>query len=638
MSRRASEPEPSSSGRSAGADGPQWRRVPGRTRPATESATMQTLRGIAVSPGIAIGPAMVIDPHGQRLPHRNIAAEAVADEFDRLDCALQTALDEAHAAEIEARHRLGPQYADILGAHAQMVADPSLRRDVREWIERDRISAEHAVCEVLDAHAAKLEQLTDSYLAGRAADVRDIRQRVLGHLIGKGRPKVTQGLLEPSVLLAPDLSPSETAGLDPSLVLGFATEAGGRASHTAIVAEALEIPAVVGVGRFLDKARHARSVIVDGDEGLVVLDPDAPTLERYRKASTARVKRFEVLSGLSSLPAETLDGVQVGLWGNIEFPTEAAACLKRGAAGVGLYRTEFLFLDRPTPPSEQEQFEAYAAVVHALKGHPVTIRALDLGADKLASYLTSGHSDANPVLGLRSLRLLLRDPGLFRTQLRAVLRAGALGDVRIMFPLVSTLTELRAARALLNDVASELAAEGVPVRAEMPVGAMIEVPAAAVMADQLAKEVDFFSIGTNDLIQYTLAVDRTNEAVADLYSAADPAVLRLIALVVAAAAPRGMDVSVCGTMGGEPLYTMLLLGLGVRHLSMPPHQLPEVKRVIRGVRLEQAQALAALALRQETSEAVAALLLDALRSAAPEPPAADRDGLPCDPAESVAKR
>lgn len=638
MSRRASEPEPSSSGRSAGADGPQWRRVPGRTRPATESATMQTLRGIAVSPGIAIGPAMVIDPHGQRLPHRNIAAEAVADEFDRLDCALQTALDEAHAAEIEARHRLGPQYADILGAHAQMVADPSLRRDVREWIERDRISAEHAVCEVLDAHAAKLEQLTDSYLAGRAADVRDIRQRVLGHLIGKGRPKVTQGLLEPSVLLAPDLSPSETAGLDPSLVLGFATEAGGRASHTAIVAEALEIPAVVGVGRFLNKARHARSVIVDGDEGLVVLDPDAPTLERYRKASTARVKRFEVLSGLSSLPAETLDGVQVGLWGNIEFPTEAAACLKRGAAGVGLYRTEFLFLDRPTPPSEQEQFEAYAAVVHALKGHPVTIRALDLGADKLASYLTSGHSDANPVLGLRSLRLLLRDPGLFRTQLRAVLRAGALGDVRIMFPLVSTLTELRAARALLNDVASELAAEGVPVRAEMPVGAMIEVPAAAVMADQLAKEVDFFSIGTNDLIQYTLAVDRTNEAVADLYSAADPAVLRLIALVVAAAAPRGMDVSVCGTMGGEPLYTMLLLGLGVRHLSMPPHQLPEVKRVIRGVRLEQAQALAALALRQETSEAVAALLLDALRSAAPEPPAADRDGLPCDPAESVAKR
>ena len=632
MSRRApgSEPSPSGHGRGTRTDVPSRSRALSRARPSIEPATMQTLRGIAVSPGIAIGPAMVIDPRGQRLPHRNIAVEAVAGEFERLDRALLSARVEVQAAEAQARQHLGPQYADILGAHAQMVADPSLRRDTREWIERDRISAEHAVCEVLDAHAAKLEQIADSYLAARAADVRDICQRILGHLIGEARPQVTQGLLEPSVLLAPDLSPSETASLDPSLVLGFATEAGGRASHTAIVAEALEIPAVVGVGRFLDRARHARSVIVDGDEGLVVLDPDGPTLERYRQASAARSKRFEVLAGLARLPAETLDQVQVGLWGNIEFPSEAAACLERGAAGVGLYRTEFLFLDRPTPPSEQEQFEAYAAVVHALGGLPVTIRVLDLGADKLASYQSSGHADANPALGLRSLRLLLRDRGLFRTQLRAILRAGALGNVRMMFPLVSTMTELRTARALLNEAASELSREGVSARADIPVGAMIEVPAAAVMADQLAKEVDFFSIGTNDLVQYTLAVDRTNETVADLYSAADPSVLRLIATVVAAAAPRGIDVSVCGTMGGEPLYTMLLLGMGVRHLSMPPHQLPEVKRVIRGVRLEQARTLAAAALRQETSEAVVALLKDALRRAVPETPtvSTDRNSLP----------
>ena len=307
----------------------------------------------------------------------------------------------------------------------------------------------------------------------------------------------------------------------------------------------------------------------------------------------------------------------VGLLGNIEFPAEVAACLDRGADGVGLYRTEFLFLDRPTPPSEEEQFEAYAAVVHALGGRPVTIRALDLGADKLTSYHAAGHADANPALGLRSLRLLLRDPDLFRTQLRAILRAAALGDVRVMFPLVSTTAEIRAARTLLNDVAAELAAEGVAARSDLAVGMMVEVPAAAVMADQLAKEVDFFSIGTNDLIQYTLAVDRTNETVADLYSAADPAVLRLIATVVAAAAARGLELSVCGTMGGEPLYTMLLLGMGVRQLSMPPHQLPEVKRVIRGVTLEAARRLAAEVLLQETSQAVVALLRDTLRQTLP---------------------
>lgn len=589
-------------------------------RPLTEPETMQTLRGIAVSPGIAIGPAMVIDPHGQRLPHRNILSKAVAAEVERLDRALDQARAEAEAAEAEARQRLGPQYADILAAHGQMISDPILRRDARGRIEGDLIAAEHAVCEVLEAHAARLARLPDSYLAARAADVRDIQQRILGHLMGERRESVMQGLPEPSVLLAPDLSPSETAGLDPELVLGFATEVGGRASHTAIVAEALEIPAVVGVGPFLDLGRHCRTVIVDGDEGLVVLDPDGPTLARYREAAAERTKRFEGLAGLTDLPAVTLDGTPVGLWGNIEFPAEAAACLSRGAAGVGLYRTEFLFLKGDGPPGEDAQFEAYAAVIRAQRGRPVTIRTLDLGADKLAGYQATGHAEANPALGLRSLRLSLRDPEMFRVQLRAILRASALGDVRVMFPLVSTLGEFREARSLLHAVAAEMTAGGVSIGANLPVGVMVEVPAAAIMADQLAKEVDFFSIGTNDLIQYTLAVDRTNEALAGLYSAADPSVLRLIALVVAAAEPRGLEVSVCGTMGGEPLYTMLLLGLGVRQLGMPPHQIPEVKRVIREIRLDQAQALAAESLRQESSCAVVALLHEALRRALPETP------------------
>jgi phosphotransferase system enzyme I (PtsI) len=582
---------------------------------------MQTLRGIAVSPGVAIGPAVALDPHGQRLPQRTVEPGAVAAELERLDRGLECARAEAEAAEAAARQRLAPQYADILAAHAQMIADPTLRAEARAWIERDHVTAEHAVCEVLDAHAAKLSALPDPYLAARAADVLDIRQRVLAHLMGHRRASVTEGLARPAALLAHDLSPSETAALDPELVLGFATEAGGRASHTAIVAAALEIPAVVGIGRFLDQARLARTAIIDGDDGLVILDPDSPTLQRYRQAAAERAARFEGLVGLANLPAETLDGVSVGLWGNIEFPAEAAACLGRGASGVGLYRTEFLFLNGERAPTEDEQFEAYAAVVRALGGRPVTIRTLDLGVDKLASYRTSGQAGSGSVLGLRSLRLLLRDPELFRTQLRAILRAGALGEVRVLFPLVSTLAEVRQARAALNDVAAELAAEGSPARADLPVGVMVEVPSAAVVADQLAKEVDFFSIGTNDLIQYALAVDRTDETVAELYTAADPAVLRLIAMVVAAALPRGLEVTVCGAMGGDPLYTMLLLGLGVRQLSMPPHQLPEVKRVIRGIRLADAQALTAEALRLETSQAVAALLREALGRALPDTPA-----------------
>jgi len=579
---------------------------------------MQVLRGFAVSPGIATGRVVVLDPRGMRLPPRSIDAGAVAAELARLEHGLDAAGREAGLAESEARARLGPQYADILAAHARMIGDPTLRADARKRIESGRIAAEHAVIDVLEAHATRLEAMSDSHLAARAADVRDIEARIVGQLIGQ-RPKSVQDELEaPALVLAQDLSPSEAAGLDPRRVLGFATEGGGRASHTAIVAAALEIPAVAGLGRFLDLARHCRIAIIDGDEGLVILDPDLPTQTRYRKAAADRSARFRILSQQADLPAETLDSTAVQLWGNIEFTGEVQACLSLGAVGVGLFRTEFLFLNAETPPTEEQQFEAYAAVVGSLRGRPIVIRTLDLGADKLAAYRGSTCVEANPVLGLRSLRLSLRDPSLFRPQLRAILRASALGDVRVLFPLVSTLTELRQARAVLDEVSAELRAEGHAIRENLQVGIMVEVPAAALMADRLAKEVDFFSIGTNDLIQYTLAVDRANEAVAGLYSAADPSVLRLIAMVVEAARDSGIELTVCGAMGGEPLYTMLLLGLGLRQLSMPPHQLPEIRRVIRGIHLETAQAVAAEALRLESAQAVASLLEKELRRAMPE--------------------
>jgi len=463
-----------------------------------------------------------------------------------------------------------------------------------------------------------MERLSGSHLSARAADVRDVEARILRHLTGEPPCSIEDVLARPAILLAHDLTPSEAAGIDPELVPAFATEAGGRASHTAIVAAALEIPAVVGLGKFLDRAQHCRTAIVDGDEGLVILDPDPETEERYKKTAALRSAWFQVLTRQSDLPAETLDGTQIELWGNIEFGGEVEACLERGAVGVGLYRTEFLFLDAETPPSEEQQFEVYASVVRSMQGRPIVIRTLDLGADKLAAYQTTGQREPNPVLGLRSLRLSLRDPLLFRPQLRALLRASTLGDLRILFPLVSTLAELRDARAILDDVANELKTEGHPVSDKLPVGIMVEVPAAALMADQLAKEVDFFSIGTNDLTQYTLAVDRTNETVADLYCAADPAVLRLITMVVQAAQSHEIEVSVCGTMGGEPLYTMLLLGLGVRQLSMPPHQLPEIKRLIRGMQIEAARAVAAEVLSKKTAKDVMERLKSALYQVSPE--------------------
>ncbi len=586
---------------------------------------MQVLRGIAISPGIALAPVVVRDPRGLRLPPRSIAAGAVAAEWERLDRGLEAARDEAGRHGAEAGTRLGPQYADILTAHSRMIADPTLRRDARRLIEQEQIRAEHAVAEVLEGYAARLEQLAGSHLAARAADVRDIQGRILSHLLGERPEMVAEDLTAPTIVLAHDLTPREAAGLDPQRVPAFATEAGGRASHTAIVAAALEIPAVAGLGPFLDRARQCRLAIVDGDQGLVILDPDEPTQEHYRRTAARRSAWFQVLARQADRPAETLDGCRVELWGNIEFGGEVEACLQHGAAGVGLFRTEFLFLNAESPPSEDEQFAVYAGVVHALGGRPITIRTLDLGSDKLAGMRPDGSAEANPALGLRSLRLSLRESGIFRPQLRALLRASTLGEVRILFPLVSTLTEFRAARAVLDEVAEELRAEGHPIRKRPPVGIMVEVPAAALMADHLAKEVDFFCIGTNDLIQYTLAVDRTNETVAELYSASDPAVLRLIVLVVEASRKHGIEATVCGTMGGEPLYTMLLLGLGIRHLSMPPHQLPEIRRVIRGIRLETAQALAAEALRQETARAVAELLEAELRRAFPEPPGGSAD-------------
>jgi phosphotransferase system enzyme I (PtsI) len=410
---------------------------------------------------------------------------------------------------------------------------------------------------------------------------------------------------------------AKTANLDRNFVRGFVTEVGGPGSHTAIVAEALELPAVVGTGPFLSDVGGGDLIIIDGDQGLVILQPDAETVAQYR-AQAEQIRHVAVqLETLRDLPAQTADGARVLLMGNIEFPQEVTHCVDRGADGVGLYRTEFLYLTSDTEPTEEDHFHAYSGVVKAMGDRPVVIRTLDLGADKYAG-VPAAEDERNPFLGLRSIRLSLRNIPLFRTQLRAVLRASVLGNLHVMFPLVTTIQELRSAKMVLSDVMEDLDESQIPFNRKIPVGMMVETPAAAIMIDQFVQEVDFISIGTNDLIQYTLAVDRSNKEVAALYNACDPAVLRLIDMSIKAGDRAKVGVNMCGQMSGSSTYTQLLLGLGLRQFSVAPAAIPEIKRVCRGVTIPQCEEIARRALTMERAITIKSYLREELKKALPE--------------------
>jgi phosphotransferase system enzyme I (PtsI) len=579
---------------------------------------MNIKRGIAVSPGVAIGPALVLDTEGFRIPQRFIHADDVPAEIKRLHQAMQEAAREVQDNQRAVADKLGRQYGAIFGAHALLIEDPTLLAEVDGLIQQHGFAAEYAVSHVWRERAKMFESIGDGRFASKAADLFDVEKTILRNLLGHRREQV-QHLRQPVIVLAHDLTPSETAALDPKMVHAMATEAGGRASHTAIMASALEIPAVVGLGKFITDVSGGDVVIVDGNHGVLILNPDEATLRRY-EASRSSFQSFENrLEELRDLPAVTRDGTRLQLLGNIEFPHEAAHCLERGAGGVGLYRTEFLYLGRDSDPSEEEHLAAYQEVLGQMgPERPVVIRTLDVGADKFSLSSDPVTDERNPCLGLRSIRLCLRNLDLFKTQMRAILRASAFGDVRILFPMVSTLLELRQCKMILAEVKEDLEEEGIAFNRQLPVGTMIEVPSAAILADQLAREVDFFSIGTNDLIQYTLAADRTNEHVAGLYSAGDPAVLRLIQMVVTAARKHDVDVNVCGEMSGEPIYTLLLLGMGLRQLSVTPHNIPEVKKIIRSVSVEEAAFVAEEALRLETARDVNNYLREQTRRILPE--------------------
>jgi phosphotransferase system enzyme I (PtsI) len=578
---------------------------------------MEIKRGIPVSPGVAIGPALVLDNEGVRIPQRFVEGDQAQAELLRLRAALKEAAQEARATQQTVNDKLGKQYGAIFAAHALLIEDPMLVREVEKLIRDQAHTAEYAVSRVIRRHAKALENLDHSTFTLRTADLFDIEKLILRTLLGQ-RSELLSRLKESVIVLARDLTPSETASLDRDKVFAFATEAGGRASHTAIMAGVLEIPAVVGIGKFLTDVSGGDEIIVDGNRGVVILNPDDETRERYEQTRKSLRNLETRLEELRDLPAETRCGARVQLMGNIEFPEEAGHCVDKGANGVGLYRTEFLYLNKTTDPTESEHVDAYLTVLKTLGPRPVVIRTLDLGADKFATATEAGHDERNPFLGLRSVRLCLRNLTLFKTQMRAILRASAFGDVRIMFPMVSTLLELRQCKMILNEVKEDLEEEGIPFNRKLPVGTMIEVPSAAILSDQLAREVNFFSIGTNDLVQYTLAADRTNENVASLYNAGDPAVLKLLEVVLKAAAGANIDVSVCGEMSGDPIYTILLLGMGLRQLSVTPHNIPEIKKIVRSIRVDEATQVAQEALRLETARDVNYYLREQTRRILPE--------------------
>ena len=577
---------------------------------------MVVLRGLAVSPGISIGKVLVIDDDLRRVTKRTIRATDIKPEQARIDAAIKIAIGELNEVHDRAKAEMGAETAKIFLFHAGMLNDKSLIGPIRTSIETERISAEYAVSQVFTTLAARFRASPDSVFATKVNDIEDLGYRLLKHLGVSAQNKAAIAD-KGTIVVARDLTPSQTAGFDRARIIGFATDLGGKTSHTAIVARALELPAVVGCQTLLRHVRDGSEIIVDGEEGSVVVNPDAATIERYRQTIEKR-RLFQVsLSEVAMLESVTLDGELIHLLANIEFPDEIKSAMAMGAEGVGLYRTEYLYLMGKREPTEEDHYKAYKRCVELSAGRELVIRTVDLGADKYSQSLEE-IPERNPFLGCRSIRYCLRNTAMFKRQLRALLRASALGPMKVMFPLITSITELRHARYHVNDVMEELSEEGIAFDAGIKIGMMVEVPSAALLADTFAREVDFFSIGTNDLTQYTLAVDRTNERVANLYQPAHPAVIRLIRDVARAARRHKTPVSCCGESAGDLEYALLLIGLGLRTLSMSSSGIPQLKRLIRSVDVKQCERIAKQAMGLDSEVQVAALLRDRARAIVPE--------------------
>lgn len=585
--------------------------------PGPPSAPMLVFKGLAVSPGIAIGRVLVIDDDLRRVVRRSIRPGRTRDEVARFDAALKASIAELNDVHKRAEREMGGETAKIFLFHVGMLGDKSLIEPIRAAIQKNLVGAEYAVAHAFADLAARFRANPDSVFATKVNDIEDLAHRLLKHLGGDDKQARLREADASTIVVARDLTPSQTAAFDRERILAFATDLGGRTSHTAIIARALDIPAVVGCQTLLRYARDGTSVILDGDRGTVTLNPDPATIEEYRRAiEQVRVFRLE-LNELVRLPSITTDGEHVHLLGNIELPDETTKVIAAGGEGVGLYRTEYLYLTGNTSPTEEDHFNAYKRCVELVKGRELTIRTVDLGADKY-TQAQEEIPERNPFLGCRSIRYCLQNLGMFKRQLRALLRASALGPMKIMFPLITSLGELRHAKYLINDTMEELEEEGLAFDRSIKIGMMVEVPSAALLADLFAREVDFFSIGTNDLVQYTLAVDRTNERVAHMYNATHPAVIKLIRDVTRTARRRNLPVSCCGEAAADLEYAILLIGLGLRTLSVTSSAIPQLKRLVRSVSTTQCERIARQALSLDSDVQVASMLRDQARKIVPE--------------------
>ncbi|MBF7096426.1 phosphoenolpyruvate--protein phosphotransferase [Alkalibacter mobilis] len=563
------------------------------------------MKGIGASPGIAIAKAFVIKHEEIKVNTDKI--DDIQNELDRLADALEKSKDQLKKIHEQAVIELGDEEARIFAAHLMVLDDPEYVGQIQEAIKNQSISADNGIKQITDMFVGIFESMDDEYMKERAADIKDVGGRLIRNSLGI-KDQDLGAINEDSIIIAYDLTPSDTATMNKQKVLGFATDIGGRTSHTAIMARSLEIPAVLGLKNVTHDTKDGDIVIVDGIDGVVVVNPDEKTMDEYLTKKSEYEAFVKELAQLKDLPAVTLDGHEVELVGNIGTPKDVEGVLRNGGTGVGLYRTEFLYMDSDKMPDEEKQFKAYKEVLESMDGHPVIIRTLDIGGDKKLPYLQLDE-EMNPFLGLRAVRLCFVEKNLFKTQLRAILRAGVYGNAHIMFPMISNVTEVKQAKAILEECKEELRNENISFDENIKVGIMVEIPSAAVTADIIASEVDFFSIGTNDLCQYALAVDRMNETVSYLYQPLTPAILRLVKMVIDASHDvEGKFTGMCGELAGDPRAALILLGLGLDEFSMSASSVPQIKKIIRSVNFKDAQEIAKKALGLSTEEEVLAMV------------------------------
>jgi phosphotransferase system enzyme I (PtsI) len=553
-------------------------------------------KGVAASSGIAIGKVFFIEDDDFCLIHKKIPKNMHDTEKKRLSNAIEKTRIELNAIYWKINNVLGENYAHIADVHLSILDDPTIKNDVYKLID-DGVNAEYAIFKVIDKIVRSFETIEDDYFRDRKVDIQDVGKKILGNLLGR-KIKTLLNLNEDSIVVAHNLTPADTVTIREKLVKGFATDIGGKTSHTAIVSQGLALPAVVGLRIISSEARPNDIIIVDGNKGEVILNPNFETIEKYKKEYDKQFVKIKELEKFKDLPAETIDNHKVFIFANIDNPDEVAFALKNGALGIGLYRTEFMYFNRNSMPSEQEHFERYSKVVKEMFPYSTVIRTMDLGGDKLAKLgLLNIGQEENPFLGLRAIRLCLKHLDIFVDQLKGILKASAYGKIRLMYPMISGLDELREANKILEKVKQDLKKKNIEFDEEIDVGAMIEIPSAAMIIDAIVKEVDFVSIGTNDLIQYTLAIDRVNENVANLYDPLHPAILRFIKQIIDAGHESEIKVGMCGEMASDPYYAPILLGLGLDEFSVSAVQIPKIKKIIRSLSFADMQKIAIEVLR-----------------------------------------